>query len=156
MLQTSLTAARKSLAADCNPGHVGRVDMTLSCCYDSEGNGSIATRTPAGSKPVSSTAMHDVGGRENGSLNPVGNMVKEFEQQIQTFDDEAKSLVASNMNPEDELRRLKSRFETWKKDFKMRLRETKARLHKRVQAESDKARRKWWGKMGSRVLKHSS
>ncbi|XVF78057.1 hypothetical protein PTKIN_Ptkin14bG0097700 [Pterospermum kingtungense] len=144
-LQTSLTAARKSLASDSNPGQPGRVDGVSSCCYDSEDNGPIATRT--------------LGGKENGSLNAVGNMVKEFEQQKQTFDDEAKSLIAqpaSNMNPEDELRKLKLRFETWKKDYKMRLRESKARLQKRGHAESDKARRKWWGKMGSRVLKHSS
>ncbi|XWS09926.1 hypothetical protein CRYUN_Cryun39dG0031900 [Craigia yunnanensis] len=159
-LQTSLAAARKSLSADSNAGQLGRVDVASPRCYDSEDNVSMGSQTPGGNTPVLfSSAMPDVGGRENGSLNAVGNLLKEFEQRKQTFDDDAKSLIdirtakpASNMNPGDELRRLKLRFETWKKDYKMRLRETKARLHKRGHAESDKARRKWWGKIGSRVL----
>ena len=156
LLQTSLAAAKKSLAADSTAGQLGRVDMVSPRYYDSE-DVSMGSRTPGGNTPVLfSSAMPDVvGGRENG----LSNLVKEFEQRKQTFDDDAKSLIdirkaqpASNMNPGDELRRLKLRFETWKKDYKMRLRETKARLHKRGHAESDKARRKWWGKLGSRVL----
>ncbi|XVF70406.1 hypothetical protein PTKIN_Ptkin11bG0159000 [Pterospermum kingtungense] len=150
-LQTSLAAARKSLAADSGVGQLGRVEMVSPRCYDYEDNVSMESRTPGGSTPVLfSSAMPDVvGGRENG----LNNLVKEFELRKQTFDDDAKSLIdirgaqpASNMNPDDELRRLKQRFETWKKDYKMRLKETKARLHKRVHPESDKARRKWWGK----------
>ncbi|XP_022753232.1 myosin-2-like isoform X2 [Durio zibethinus] len=155
-LQTSLAAAKKSLAADSTPG-LGRVDMVSPRCYDSEDNASMGSRTPGGSTPVLfASAMPDlVAGRENG----LSNLVKEFEQQKQTFDGDAKSLIdirtaqpASNMNPNDELRRLKLRFETWKKDYKMRLKETKAKLHKRGHPESDKARRKWWGKLGSRAL----
>lgn len=156
LLQTSLAAARKSLAADSAAGQLGRVEMVSPRCYDSEDNVSMGSRTPGGSTPVFfSGAMPDVGGRENG----LSNLVREFDLRKQTFDDDAKSLIdirtaqpASNMNPDDELRRLKQRFETWKKDYKMRLKETKARLHKRVHPESDKARRKWWGKkLGSRA-----
>ncbi|XWS52002.1 hypothetical protein CRYUN_Cryun11dG0030300 [Craigia yunnanensis] len=153
-LQTSLTAARKSLAADSTAGQLGRVDMVSPRYYDSEDNLSMGSRTPGGNTPV--CAMPDVvEGRENG----LSNLVKEFDQRKQTFDDDAKSLIdirtgqpASNMNPNDEFRRLKHRFETWKKDYKMRLKETKARLHKRGHPESDKVRRKWWGKLGSRAL----
>ncbi|KAA3453007.1 myosin-2-like [Gossypium australe] len=159
-LQTSLTAARKSLAADNGAGQLGRADVLSPRCYDSEDNVSMGSRTTGGNTPVLfSGAMPDVvGGRENGSLNALGNLLKEFEQRKQNFDADAKSLIdirvpqqASNMNPDDELRTLRLRFETWKKDYKLRLKEAKARLHKRGHPESDKARRKWWGKLGSRA-----
>ncbi|KAK8527352.1 hypothetical protein V6N13_085188 [Hibiscus sabdariffa] len=143
-LQTSLASARKSLAADSTAGQLGRADMVSPRHYDSEDNVSMGSRTP-------------VGGRENGSLNAVGNLLIEFDRRKQAFDDDAKSLAetrtavpASNVSPDDELRRLKRRFETWKREFKMRLKETKARLHKRGRQESDKTRRKWWEKLGSR------
>ncbi|XP_039026501.1 myosin-2-like isoform X2 [Hibiscus syriacus] len=148
-LQTSLAAARKSLAADSTAGQLGRADVVSPRHYDSEDNVSMGSRTPGVKTPV--------GVRENGSLNAVGNLLKEFDQRKQAFDDDAKSLVetgtaqpVSDVNPDDELRRLKRRFETWKKDFKMRLKETKARLHKRGHQESDRTRRKWWEKLGSR------
>ncbi|TYI96470.1 hypothetical protein E1A91_D01G075300v1 [Gossypium mustelinum] len=148
-LQTSLATARKSLAADSNAGQ-RRGDVVSPRYYDSEDNVSMGSRTPVGNMP------DVVGGRENGSLNAVGNLLKEFEQRRQTFDDDAKSLAeirmaqpTSNVNPDDEFRRLKRRFETWKKEYKLRLKETKARLHKRGY-ESDKTRRKWWEKLGSR------
>ncbi|KAE8681064.1 myosin-2-like isoform X6 [Hibiscus syriacus] len=148
-LQTSLAAARKSLAADSSAGQLGRANVVSPRHYDSEENLSMGSRTPGVNTPV--------GVRENGSLNAVGNLLKEFDQRKQAFDDDAKSLVdtrtaqpASNVNPDDELRRLKHRFETWKKDFKMRLKETKARLHKRGHQESERSRRKWWEKLGSR------
>jgi myosin-5 len=87
----------------------------------------------------------------NGPVHAVSNLTKEFEQQKQNFDDNVKALVevragqsASNMNPDEELRRLKLGFETWKKDYKVRLRETKARLHKLGHGEVDRNRRKWW------------
>ncbi|KAL1174683.1 hypothetical protein V6Z11_A04G031700 [Gossypium hirsutum] len=159
-LQTSLTAARKSLAADNGAGQLGRADVLSPRCYDSEDNVSMGSRTTGGNTPVLfSGAMPDVvGGRENGSLNALGNLLNEFEQRKQNFDADAKSLIdirvpqqASNMNPEDELRTLRLRFKTWKKDYKLRLKAAKARLHKRGHPESDKARRKWWGKLGSRA-----
>ncbi|KHG19058.1 Myosin-2 heavy chain [Gossypium arboreum] len=159
-LQTSLTAARKSLAADNGAGQLGRADVLSPRCYDSEDNVSMGSRTTGGNTPVLfSGAMPDVvGGRENGSLNALGNLLKEFEQRKQNFDADAKSLIdirvpqqASNVNPDDELRTLRLRFETWKKDYKLRLKAAKARLHKRGHPESDKARRKWWGKLGSRA-----
>ncbi|KAH1120968.1 hypothetical protein J1N35_004128 [Gossypium stocksii] len=148
-LQTSLAAARKSLAADSNAGQ-RRGDVVSPRYYDSEDNVSMGSRTPVGNMP------DVVGGKENGSLNAVGNLLKEFEQRRQTFDDDAKSLAeirmaqpTSNVNPDDEFRRLKRRFETWKKEYKLRLKETKAKLHKRGY-ESDKTRKKWWEKLGSR------
>nr|DAD45890.1 TPA_asm: hypothetical protein HUJ06_004120 [Nelumbo nucifera] len=51
-------------------------------------------------------------------------------------------------------RRLKLRFKTWKKEYKLKLRETKATLHKLGNSEVEKTRRKWWGKKSTRGTKH--
>ncbi|KAH8518531.1 hypothetical protein H0E87_000396 [Populus deltoides] len=154
-LQTSLAAARKSLAADSTAAQPGKLDSSTSPHdYDSEDNVSMGSQTPGGNTPnIFANAFPDVrAGRENnGSVNVVNNLAKEFELQKQNFNDDAKALVevragqsASNMNPDEELRRLKLKFETWKKDYKVRLRETKARLHKLGHGEVDRNRRKWW------------
>ncbi|KDO74222.1 hypothetical protein CISIN_1g000931mg [Citrus sinensis] len=133
-LQMSLAAARKSLASD---------------------------NTPGGSTPMKFlNIVPDAGsGREsNGSLTAVNHLTKEFEQRRQNFDDDAKALIeikttqpASTVHPDVELRKLKMRFETWKKDYKTRLREAKVRLNKLGQSEVEKTRRKWWEKISSRV-----
>ncbi|OIT39679.1 PREDICTED: myosin-2-like [Nicotiana attenuata] len=58
-----------------------------------------------------------------------------------------KNLVACLMKPTlDEYRRLKCRFEEWKKDYKVRLKETKAKVHNLRFPKAGKNRRKWWGK----------
>lgn len=161
-LQMSLAAARKSLASDNTPGEPGRLDASTSPhLYDSEDTMSMGSRTPGGSTPMKFlNIVPDAGsGREsNGSLTAVNNLTKEFEQRRQNFDDDAKALVeiktaqpASTVHPDLELRKLKMRFETWKKDYKARLRETKVRLNKLGQTEVDKTRRKWWEKISSRV-----
>ncbi|KAK9268785.1 hypothetical protein L1049_000548 [Liquidambar formosana] len=154
-LQMSLAAAKKSLAADNTVGQPGRLDASLSPrYYDSEDTMSVGTQT-GGSTPIKFSNSISVGaGREtNGNLNAVSHLVKEFEQRIETFDNDAKSLVeiksgqsGSFMNPDEELRKLKLRFEAWKKDYKVRLRETKTRLHKLGHSEGEKSRRNWWGK----------
>ncbi|XWS11103.1 hypothetical protein CRYUN_Cryun38cG0055000 [Craigia yunnanensis] len=86
-LCTSLASARKRLAADSNAGQLGRVDVASPLCYDSEDNVSMGSRTPGGNTPVlfSSDMPDVVGGRENGSLNAVGNLVKEFERRKQSL-----------------------------------------------------------------------
>ncbi|XP_015896696.2 myosin-2 isoform X1 [Ziziphus jujuba] len=160
-LQMSLAAARKSLAVDNTAGHPGRMDSVSSPrFYDSEDATSMGSRTPGASTPAKfSSGIHDVGsGRDtNGTLTAVNNLVKEFEQQRQTFDDDAKALVVvkgqstSNINSDEEIRKLKLRFEMWKKEYKVRLRETKAKLHKLGHPEVERSRRKWWGKLSSRA-----
>lgn len=162
LMQTSLAAARKSLAVDNTAGHPGRIDTVSSPrFYDSEDATSIGSRTPGASTPAKfSSSIHDVGaGRDtNGTLSAVNNLVKEFEQQRQTFDDDAKALVVvkpgqstSSINSDEDLRKLKLRFEMWKKEYKVRLRETKAKLHKLGHPEVERFRRKWWGKLSSRA-----
>ncbi|CAK7327540.1 unnamed protein product [Dovyalis caffra] len=154
-LQTSLAAARKSLATDNTVGQPGKLDSSTSpCYYDSEDNVSPESRTPGGNTPnIFANALPDlrVGRENNGPVQVVNNLAKEFDLQRQSFDDDAKSIVgvragqsASNMNPDEELRRLKLRFETWKKGYKVRLRDAKTRLHKLGHGEVDRNRRKWW------------
>ncbi|XP_031407548.1 myosin-2 isoform X2 [Punica granatum] len=164
-LQMSLAAARKSLITeDHNSVPTRKFEAPNSPRdYDSEDTASMGSRTPVGtgSMPLKfSAAIPDIrSGREtntNGTLTAVNDLIKEFELRKQTFDEDARSLgqeghkpselLAYNANPEEELRKLKARFESWKKDYKVRLRETKVRLHKLGHSDADK-RRKWWGKM---------
>ncbi|GMY31655.1 myosin-2 [Fagus crenata] len=156
-LQMSLVAARKSLAADNAIVPPRKIDASSPQYYDSEDNMSMGSRTPGGSTPLKlSSTIHGVGAGHdtNGTLDAVSNLVKEFEQHRQTFDDEAKAIVevksgqSASVNSDDELRKLKFRFETWKKEYKIRLRDTKAKLHKHGHSEG---RRKWWGKRSSRA-----
>lgn len=88
----------------------------------------------------------------------VSQLVGEYEHRRQVFNDDVDFLVEvksgqteAHLSPEEELRKLKGRFDVWRKDFKVRLRETKAVLHKLCQADSvekekEKSKKKWWGK----------
>jgi myosin-5 len=161
-LQMSLAAARKSLAAESITGQAGgRQDTSISPFgYDSEDTMSTGTpgvRTPTNKFTNGNTPELRI--RElNGSLNAVNHLAREFDQRRLNFDEDARAIVEVKLgpqatpngqqqqHPEDEFRRLKLRFETWKKDYKARLRDTKARLHR---VDGDKGRhRKWWGKRG--------
>ncbi|XP_042504196.1 myosin-2-like isoform X2 [Macadamia integrifolia] len=157
-LQMSLAAAKKSLAADDIAGQPGRTDASpLHQYYDSEDTMSVGTRT-GGSTPAkfpNHTSDLIPGRVSNGGLNVVSHLVKEFQQQKQVFEDDAGFLVevksgqqsGSGLNPDDELRKLKIRFESWKREFKVQLRETKATLIKIGNSEPEKSRKKWWGSM---------
>ncbi|XP_028807595.1 myosin-2 isoform X2 [Neltuma alba] len=162
-LQVSLAAARKSLASDNTTAYPGRQEVMSPRYNDSEDFNSLISRTPGGSTPIkfsSSLSVSDSGapGREvNGTLSAVSNLMREFEQRRQTFDYDARALLdvkagqSAIMNPDEELRKLKHRFEGWKKEYKFRLRETKARLHKVGNSEGERSRRRWWGKLSSRA-----
>ncbi|KAG0602597.1 hypothetical protein M758_10G025900 [Ceratodon purpureus] len=92
----------------------------------------------------------------------VTQMVREFDHRRQVFTDDVDFLVEvksgqtqAHLNPEEELRKLKARFDGWKKDFKVRLRETKVVLSKlgntdttTLEREKEKTRKKttWWSK----------
>lgn len=88
----------------------------------------------------------------------VTRLADEFEQRTQVFADDAKFLVEvksghveATINPDKELKRLKQSFESWKKDYSLRLRETKVVLNKisTYEISPDKAKKKWWGKLNS-------
>ncbi|KGN59875.1 myosin-2 [Cucumis sativus] len=158
-LQMSLAAAKKTLAAE-NAAPPGRVDAGNSPphYYDSEDMTSMGSRTPGGTTPTKASGISEGGtGREmNGTVVAVNNLVKEFEQRKTAFDDDAKALIeaksGSDANPDEEYRKIKARFEAWKKEYKARLRETKAKVHhKHGHFEVDRLRRKWWGKFSSKA-----
>ncbi|RDY06773.1 Myosin-2, partial [Mucuna pruriens] len=153
-LQTNLAAARKSLASEKASSQMTRRDV-VTHSYDSEdatsSMGSRTPQTPGASTPLKySTSLSEAGaGRDaNGSLTSVSNLLREFEQRKQNFDDEARGLVgvktshSAHANTVEELKKLKQRFEGWKKEYKARLKETKARLHKLGNSEMEKTRKR--------------
>ncbi|XP_009589781.1 myosin-2-like isoform X2 [Nicotiana tomentosiformis] len=159
-LQVSLAAAKKSLGVDNPAGHPGKREGSQSPCgYDSEDTTTMGTHTPGGSTPIEFASNGvDFGGirENNGGLCVVNYLNREFELRRQNFDDEAmaiaqlKSEQLHSTNPAEDFRRLRHRFEEWKKDYKARLKETKAKVHKLSYSEAEKTRRNWWGKKSKR------
>ncbi|OAY54964.1 myosin-2 isoform X2 [Manihot esculenta] len=143
-LQTSLAAARKSPAPDNTVGQPG-------------------LRTPGGSTPTKMpSSVHDgrvvVGSETNSPMIGVNVLAREFEQRRQNFDDDAKALndtKAAQPASDAEFRKLKLRFETWKKEYKARLQETRTRLSKLGNGDIERRTRKWWGKIGAKGLQRS-
>ncbi|MCD7464261.1 hypothetical protein HAX54_052361 [Datura stramonium] len=153
-LQESLAAAKKSLGVENPAGHPGKPEGSPSPCgYESEDTTtSMGTRTPGGSTPIeyASNGVNIGGNREiNGGLCVVNYLNREFELQKQNFDDGAlaitqlKSGQLQSTNPAEDFRRLRHRFEEWKKDYKARLKEAKAKAHKLGYPEAEKTRRNW-------------
>ncbi|XP_019435284.1 PREDICTED: myosin-2-like [Lupinus angustifolius] len=157
-LQMSLVAARKSLASENGTVQPAIHGVTFPCYYDSEDATSMGSRTTSVSTPMkfmSGLCAPDGGRQCNGTLTTVSNLMKEFEQRRHNFDDEMKVLnevkpgqQSANVNNIQQLLKLKHRFEGWKKQYKVRLQETKARLHK---SDAGKSRRTWWEKVSSRA-----
>jgi myosin-5 len=158
--QLSLVAAKKSLVADDMVTRAARADTTPTLAqYDSEETMSTGTHTPEGTElkyQNHNPEARVVSGNSDRRINAVNHLAKEFEDRRQVFDDDAGFLVAvksgqigSNMNPDDELRKLRDRFATWKKDYKSRLKETKVNLQK-VSSQDEKSRKRWWGKKSSK------
>ncbi|XP_027353787.1 myosin-2-like isoform X2 [Abrus precatorius] len=158
-LQMSLVAARKSLAPENAIVQPVRRDLVSPRGYDSEDAISMGSRTPGGSTPKfsSSLSVSDAGRQVNGTLTTVSNLMKEFEQQRQNFDDEVKALIevkqgqSTTAKSGEELQKLKHRFEGWKTQYKVRLREAKTRLRKLGNSETEKSRRTWWEKLSLRA-----
>ncbi|CAN4102837.1 unnamed protein product [Withania somnifera] len=155
-LQASLAATKNSLGAGDTTGRPGKLEGSLfPHYYDSDDATSVDT--PAGHTPVRfSNNSFGVGANKevNGGLSLLSHLTMEFEQRKQNFDNEAMAIVnlkseqLHSTNPADEYRRLKHRFEEWKKEYKVRLKETKAKVHKLGHSKAGKDRRKWWGKKG--------
>ncbi|KAK9080637.1 hypothetical protein SSX86_000395 [Deinandra increscens subsp. villosa] len=156
-LQMSLAAAKKSLSSGISDGQTGRPDGSVSPnCYDSEDNIS-GIQTPVQMTPLRSGHNR----RENNGVisNTVDNLSIELEQRKQIFDNDVKAVI--NVNPGhppsskqiEDYKRLKKKFEVWKKEYKHRLREAKTTL---VSAETGgggdkRAKNKnWWGKLSKR------
>lgn len=155
-LQSSLAIAKKSLSIDDDAE--GSSEGSADRSWDSNrshigANGALGPRlTP-----------REMNAREmNASLNVISRLAEEFEQRSQVFADDASFLIEvksgkaeASLNPERELRRVKQNFELWKKDFNLRLREAKLIILKlgSDEANSDKAKKKWWGRLnGTRIM----
>ncbi|KAL2476146.1 Myosin-2 [Abeliophyllum distichum] len=160
-LQMSLAAAKMNLGADDNAGQPASIDDSLSpCCYEFK-DMSMGTQTPGGSTPIKFIYNGiDLGaGRlTTGGLHAISSLVKEFEERKKKFDDEARAIddVTSGhspaVHPEEELQSLKSRFQLWKKDYRARLREAKAKVYRLGQDEAEKIQLRWWGKEEQNIL----
>ncbi|KAK9000828.1 hypothetical protein V6N11_081312 [Hibiscus sabdariffa] len=146
-LQSSLSIAKKSLAVDeserSSDASVNTSD-DREYCWDAGSN--LKVPESNGLRPMSA------------GLSVISRLAEEFEQRSQVFGDDAKFLVEvksgqvdASLNPDRELQRLKQMFETWKKDYAGRLRETKVVLNKLGSEEGalDKVKKKLWGRRNS-------
>ncbi|KAL6543227.1 hypothetical protein OROHE_010747 [Orobanche hederae] len=158
-LQMSLGESKNNLGTENTVRRPRRVDGAESPHYYDSEDTSTGTQTPGGSTPTRfvTNGLDDSPCREtSGGLNPLSLLVKEFEKRKQKFDDEAqatievKSVHLPSLNPVEEFRGLKHRFEAWKKDYKVRLKEAKTKVHRMGHGEAEKHRRKWWGKRSKR------
>lgn len=120
-MQKSLAAAKKSLGADDSGGDISRME------------------NPVGNY---------------GGDSAVDHLAKEFEQKRQNFDEDARALIETKSiqipyaKQLEEFRKVKERFEMWKKEYKHRLRETRTKLVKGLNGEGGK--QSWWGKLSKR------
>ncbi|KAL7586260.1 myosin-1 [Lactuca sativa] len=111
--------------------------------------------------PVRNNEIQNGGGASEmtAGLSLISRLAEEFEQRSQVFGDDARFLVEvksgqaeADLDPEQELRRLKQVFEGWKKDYAARLRETKVILNRLSSEEAsggDKVKKNWWGRLNS-------
>lgn len=176
-LQLSLASAKKSLGTDDITNQVLKYDEALPFKsglgvgkqrasrhilpqedddFDWDDTTSVGTKTPdhlsTPRKPFMDISMGR--GDLDAGRSVVSHLVKEFEHRRQVFNDDSSFLVEvkagqteASLNPDEELRKLKQRFDTWKKDFKSRLRETKSILQKLGNPDSaQRLRKNWWSK----------
>ncbi|KAK8476676.1 hypothetical protein V6N11_081669, partial [Hibiscus sabdariffa] len=146
-LQSSLSIAKKSLAVDeSERSSDASVNTSDDREYCWEAGNNLKVPESNGLRPMSA------------GLSVISRLAEEFEQRSQVFGDDAKFLVEvksgqvdASLNPDRELRRLKQMFETWKKDYATRLRETKVVLNKLGSEEGalDKVKKKFWGRRNS-------
>ncbi|KAL3647048.1 hypothetical protein CASFOL_008016 [Castilleja foliolosa] len=149
-LQMSLAAAKQSLGSDNTTSQPGKLSGTQSpYSYDSEET-YLRPQTPVTSNEARFlNNATEAAAETNGASNPVSPLMKEFEQKKRNLDVEAHAIVdvksenEHSVNIVDDLRRLKQNFETWKKEFKVRLREARAKAHRLGNGDSEKHRRKW-------------
>lgn len=99
-----------------------------------------------------SLGASDSGDGESGTPNNVENnggvvdhLSKELDQKRHDFDDSAKGVSEMKSGGMEEFRKVKERFEMWKKEYKHRLRETRAKL-----VNEGGTKQSWWGKLSKR------
>ncbi|KMZ72549.1 Myosin-1 [Zostera marina] len=158
-LQCSLSVAKKRLSID--------GDNTSYNIEERKSDASVEQTWCHQPAALSLSGSQIMGRREmNASMSVINRMTEEFENRSQVFADDARFLVEvksgevdASLNPERELRRLKRIFENWKKDFNLRLRETRIILLKlgsdelqgTTHADSFLKHKKWWKKKLNRT-----
>lgn len=151
-LQSSLSVAKRSTVID-----DAESDASVEQSWDSSRtNHTEARRLEENSRARSGLRVQD--GSMSPSLSIISRLAEEFSQRAQVFSDDAKFLVEvksgqaeASLDAERELRRLKQAFEVWKKDFNVKLRETKVVINRLASDEvsRDKAKKKWWVRLNS-------
>ncbi|XP_058090260.1 myosin-1-like isoform X2 [Magnolia sinica] len=157
-LQSSLSIAKKSLALDdAERKSDTSVHMSDEKDYSWDASGNHTRMNSQETNGVRS-GPRVIDREMSAGLSVISRLAQEFEQRTQVFSDDAKFLVEvksgqaeASLNPDQELRRLKQLFEAWKKDYNLRLRETKVILQKLGSDDgiADKVRKKWWGRRNS-------
>ncbi|KAI4302247.1 hypothetical protein MLD38_038021 [Melastoma candidum] len=144
-LQSSLSIAKKSLAIDDSSRNS---DASVNASDERDEtwdavNSYKVLQENNGMRPMSA------------GLSVISRLAEEFEQRSQVFGDDAKFLievksgqVEACLNPDKELGKLKQMFDAWKKDYDVRLRETKIILNKLGTdgVVADRVKKKWWGR----------
>ncbi|KAI0507448.1 hypothetical protein KFK09_013573 [Dendrobium nobile] len=154
ILQKQITSLQLSLAASKTSQPCGRpvlspVHHDLHN-YDSEDGISTRMHTPDATPPRQFPVETSAPARDyEGKNDRVGLLAIELEQRMQVFENDAR--LIGQLNPEEEFRRLKVRFNAWKKYFKAQLRETKAVLRKSGMFEGVKKQKRWWIKRAIKI-----
>lgn len=155
-LQSNLSVAKRSLVTD-------DADRNSDVSIEQSWDGSTAYHVGARGQEETTSRNHRFQSHiSDGCMSPglsvISRLADEFNHRTQVFSDDAKFLmevksgqVTASLEPERELRRLKQMFEMWKKDFNVRLRETKVVVHRIAsdEASRDKAKKKWWVRLNS-------
>ena len=153
-MQMSLAAAKKSLASKCTQNQNGTFDpFPFYHSYGDDNTMPVGTQATNGRRELdfSDLPCHTEPQETNCRLNDINHLRN---QRKKVFHDNANivgklkpvHLASISMSPDDELRKLKLRFELWKKDYRARLHEIKATLLKLGRSETKNSRTKWWGR----------
>ena len=113
MVQKSLVAAKKSLGeGDSRGDGLGSISLGTQTLVEYNGGGVVAD-----------------------------HLSKELDQKTHDFDDDAKTIIGQQqqqmpyLKQMEKFKKVKDRFEIWKKEYKNRLKETRAKLVKGVNGE---------------------
>ncbi|WOL15680.1 hypothetical protein Cni_G24461 [Canna indica] len=138
-LKMNIAAAQKTLAESDAIKQPGKLDSDTA-----------AARTLEGRHRGSSIGLTKNWDDRN---NSVQQLTKEFEKQKKVFEDDARALdkvkprqPGSILNSIEELRNLKAQYKAWKKEYKVRLHNTKKELLKLRKSDGEKTGEGWWFK----------
>ncbi|XP_009801337.1 myosin-3-like [Nicotiana tabacum] len=155
MWQDQLTSVQTSLAAErkTHSGEKTKGELRLLMHQDQDEDDGFPRTTSLQSSALNlSNEVHDSQSQQNGRINSenqlnnhhVMDMVNHFQNFVH---DQCKSgQETSTLRPNDELQKLKVRFEAWKKDYKSKLREVKATMKQLGHPERGKGTKIWCGR----------